>query len=206
MSCEGGGGVRNVGLHQLRLQHPHSCWPPSVRLPFSTGKVTGKPSSAAKRRQPKRSSQPAAPPHPALRSETVAKPQTVPQLAAAAKPKPTSQPAAPAKPQGSFSRKRALESSSQQMAQQQRRPSKQQRPAAEALFDSLFDEEQENGVPAVAPQAQPAVQPVAPAAAAASSGKGQSYLAAKVHARLEKHRARFGRRRNASQRQLEDEE
>ena len=92
------------------------------------------------------------------------------------------------------------------MAQQQQRPSTQQRPAAEALFDSLFDEEQENGAPAVAPLVQPVVQPVVPAAAAASSGKGQSDLAAKVQARLEKHRARFGRRRNASQRQLEDEE
>lgn len=149
---------------------------------FPAGKSASKPSSVAKRQQTKRALQPAA------------------------KPKPAAQPAAVAKPQGSFSRKRTLESSSQQMTQQTARPSKQQRPAAEALFDSLFDEEQENGAAAVAPQAQLPAKPALVAAAAGRSSKGEADLAAKVQARLEKHRARYARRRTASQRQLEDEE
>lgn len=163
-----------------------------TRAALLAGKGTSKPSSAAKRQQPKRTSQPAAKPKPAS------------QVAAVAKAQPAMRPAATAKPQSSFSRKRPLESS-QQAEPRQARPSKQQRPAAEALFDSLFDDEQENGAAAVAPQVQPP-KPAVAAAAATRSGKGTPDLAAKVQARLEKHRARFTRRRTASQRQLEDEE
>lgn len=81
-------------------------------------------------------------------------------------------------------------------AQQQpgARPAKQLR-RAEQLFDSLFDdEEQELMQPAAAP---------APAPSTAPSGNA-SDLAAAVQQRLQKHRARFSRRRTASQRQRED--
>ena len=132
------------------------------------------------------------------------------------KPNPAASPAAMG--QASFSRKRPLGSSQQPVAQRTaqpaaaaarvpQRPRKQPRATAEALFDSLFDEEQEHGAAAMAP---PAPVPRKPAAAAApspaASGGSESNLAAKVQARLQKHRARFSRRRSASQRQLEDEE
>lgn len=137
-------------------------------------------------------------------------------------PKPTPEPSPAVVAQGSFSRKRPLAGGSQQpaavrivqpaaaAAAVQQRPSKQPRPTAEALFDSLFDEEQENGAAAVAPPAPAPRKPAAAVAAVAPeparSGGSESDLAAKVQARLQKHRARFSRRRSASQRQLEDEE
>lgn len=93
----------------------------------------------------------------------------------------------------------------QQLQQQSARPSKQAR-RAEVLFDSLFSEEQEQ-VPPQQPAPRLAATPAAAAAAAAPTGCGGSPdLAAAVRRKLQKHQARFARRRGASQRQAEEDQ
>lgn len=99
--------------------------------------------------------------------------------------------------------------------QPQKAPLRQSPPSKEAcraelLFDSLFDEEAEVAM-AASPQAQKPAKLAVPAATAGGSGSGssdcESDLAAAVQRRLEKHRARFTRRRRGvSQRQQDEEE